>query len=73
MPPVTALQRLHLSQEQWATHSDLAVLKDYAAELLKARGDKPPRLEDLIAQGYDNLRECLPTSQDQMVSGVFSP
>jgi hypothetical protein len=64
MPPVNALRRLSIAPEHWATHADLAVLKNYATEVLKAVGDKPPRLEDLVAQGYDNLRECLPTSQD---------
>jgi len=72
MPPVNALRRLSIAPEQWTTHRDLAVLKNYAAAVLKAGGDKPPRLEDLVAQGYDNLRECLPTSLEQMVSGVSS-
>jgi hypothetical protein len=71
MPPVNALRRLSIAPEQWATHPDLAVLKNYAAEVLKS-GGKPPRLEDFVSQGYDNLRECLPNSQEQMVSGLFS-
>jgi len=40
--------------------------------MVKAVGGKPPRLEDFMAQGYDNLRECLPAPEDQMVSGVPS-
>ena len=73
MPPVNALRRLSIVPDHWATHADLAALKNHAAAVLKAgRRHQPPRLEDLMAQGYDNLRECLPTSQEQMVSGVFS-
>jgi hypothetical protein len=60
MPPVTALQRLHLSPEQWAGHPDLGVLKSYTADLLASQNGKPARLEDLAAKGYDNLRACSP-------------
>ena len=63
MPPVTALQRLHLSPEQWAGHPDLAVLKSYTADLLASQSRKPARLEDLAAKGYDNLRACSPPAK----------
>jgi hypothetical protein len=62
MPPGTALRRLNLTPERWATHADLAVLKDYAAAILKARDGTAPQLDDLLSRGYDNLGECLPTS-----------
>ena len=61
MPPVTALQRLHLSPEQWAGHADLALLKSYSADLVTSQNGKPARLEDLAAKGYDNLRACTPS------------
>jgi hypothetical protein len=60
MPPVTALQRLHLSPEQWAGHADLALLKSYSADLVTSQNGKPARLEELAAKGYDNLRACAP-------------
>ena len=58
MPPVTALQRLHLSSEQWAGHADLALLKSYTAGLVTSQSGKPARLEDLATKGYDSLRAC---------------
>ncbi|WHZ13564.1 MAG: hypothetical protein OJF52_000396 [Nitrospira sp.] len=61
MPPITELQRLNLSPEQWADHADLASMKSYSAEWLKSQGETP-RLEGLAAKGYDNLRECMPPS-----------
>ena len=61
MPPVTALQRLHLSPEQWAGHADLALLKSYSADLMTSQDGKPARLEDLATKGYDNLRACVPS------------
>lgn len=61
MPPITELQRLNLSPEQWADHADLASMKSYSAEWLKSQGETP-RLEGLAAKGYDNLRECMPSS-----------
>jgi hypothetical protein len=60
MPPVSALRRLNLSPEQWSSHGDLSVLTNYAADLVKARTGAAPRLDDLIAHGYDNLIDCLP-------------
>ncbi|MGH7230548.1 MAG: hypothetical protein ACREJU_04220 [Nitrospiraceae bacterium] len=73
MPPVNALRRLEIAPEQWASHADLAALKNYAAGVLKI-GGALPRLEDLITQGYDNLRECLPAPEAsaQMVSEVMT-
>lgn len=62
MPPVTALQRLHLSPEQWAGHADLALLKSYTADLMTSQSGKPARLEDLATKGYDNLRACVPST-----------
>lgn len=61
MPPITALQRLNLTPEQWAGHADLALMKSYSAESLQSQGGTP-RLEGLATRGYDDLRECLPPS-----------
>lgn len=61
MPPVTALQRLHLSPEQWAGHADFALLKSHSADLVKTQNGKPARLEDLVTKGYDSLRPCMPS------------
>lgn len=69
MPPGTALRRLNLTPERWAAHADLAVLKDYAAAVLKARDGTPPRLDDLLSRGYDNLSDCLPSSESQAATG----
>jgi mono/diheme cytochrome c family protein len=63
MPPITSLQRLHLSPEEWAGHADLALLKSYTADLVKSQGGKPVRLEDLATKGYDNLRACVPSAE----------
>ncbi len=70
MPPGTALQRLNLTPERWAAHADLAGLKDYAAAVLKARDGTPPRLDHLLSRGYDNLSNCLPSSETQPATGV---
>ncbi|HJR75676.1 MAG TPA: hypothetical protein VJ805_01850 [Nitrospiraceae bacterium] len=58
MPPVTALQRVHLSPEQWAGHADLGLLKSYTADLLASQTGTQMRLADLAAKGYDNLQPC---------------
>jgi hypothetical protein len=63
MPPATALRRLEVAPEQWVGHPDLAMLTRYTADLLRGAGGKPPHLDDLITQGYDSLRECLPASK----------
>jgi hypothetical protein len=69
MPPGTALRRHHLTPERWAAHADLAALKEYAAAVLKARDGTPPRLDDLLSRGYDNLSDCLPPSDSQVETG----
>ncbi len=60
MPPVRALRRLHLDPEEWPRNPDLALLRQYVAGLLRAQAGAPPRLEEMTARGYENLRECLP-------------
>lgn len=62
MPPITSLQRLRLSPEEWASHTDLALLKSYTAGLVGSQGGKPVRLEDLAMKGYDNLSACVQTT-----------
>jgi hypothetical protein len=63
MPPGTALKRWNMSPEQWTAHADLAMLKQYAADILKDGSDHIVSLKDLASQGYDNLRECLPPTE----------
>jgi hypothetical protein len=60
MPPVQALRRLHLDPAEWPGNPDLMLLRQHAADLLKGQTGAAPRLEDLTARGYENLRECLP-------------
>lgn len=62
MPPIGALQRLHLSPVQWSNHAGLRILKKYAADALQSSNGRAPQLWDFIAQGYDTLRDCLPPS-----------
>ena len=62
MPPAVGLVRLNLSPEQWPTHSDLAALKNAAAQGLNPDGTMPSRNE-LLSQEYDTLRECLPATR----------
>jgi hypothetical protein len=69
MPPGNALHRLGITPDEWGSHADLALLKKYATDIWRS-GAKPPQVEELVTKGYDNLRECLPTSQDRMVSDV---
>ena len=58
--PVHALRRLHLDPAEWPDHPDLLLLRQHAADLLRAQTGAAPRLEGLTARGYENLRECLP-------------
>jgi len=59
MPPVHALRRLHLEPEAWPGNPDLLLLRQHVAELLRAQTGAVPRLDDLTARGYENLRGCL--------------
>jgi hypothetical protein len=60
MPPVQALRRLHLDPAEWPGNPDLTLLRQHVADLLRGQTGAAPRLEDLTARGYENLRECLP-------------
>jgi len=59
MPPVHALRRLHLEPGDWPDHPDLHLLRRHAADRLRAETGAPPRIEELTARGYENLRECM--------------
>ncbi|HEX4960364.1 MAG TPA: hypothetical protein VF173_05970 [Thermoanaerobaculia bacterium] len=63
MPPINALRRLHLEPADWPQSPDLLLLREHAAALLHAQTGAPPRLEELTARGYENLRECLATGK----------
>jgi hypothetical protein len=69
MPPAAALRRLDLSPQQWTAHPDLALLKSYSAGLVASPDGKPVRFETLAANGYDNLRACLPSGGPTMAAG----
>lgn len=59
MPPLQSLPSLGLEAETWPTAPDLALLRQHAAGLLRSGTGAAPRLEDLQARGYENLRSCL--------------
>jgi hypothetical protein len=63
MPPVHALSGFGLAAETWPGDPALALLRGYAAELLRAGTGTAPRLEDLEARGYESLRSCLPPQE----------
>jgi hypothetical protein len=60
MPPVHALTGRGLTAESWPADPALALLRQHAAGLLRAETGAAPRLVDLEARGYENLRSCLP-------------
>lgn len=59
MPPVHSLSGLGLEANSWPEDPALALLRHYAAGLVKTQTGKEPRLADLEARGYENLRNCL--------------
>jgi hypothetical protein len=63
MPPFTSLHRQHLSPKEWVDHSDLTVLENYVADILRIESGTLPELKDLTSKGYDNLPLCLPQAQ----------
>ena len=63
MPPVHALAGLGVAAETWPEASALALLRQYSAGLVRAETGKEPRLADLEARGYENLRRCLATTR----------
>lgn len=63
MPPLQALPQLGLDQAGWQAHPDLAALQEYAQQLLTTQTGERPKLEALVARGYENLRPCLTRSE----------
>lgn len=63
MPPVHALPGLGLSAETWPADPALALLRQHAADLIRARGGAP-QLDALEARGYESLASCLGTRTD---------
>lgn len=62
MPPVAGLDR---KQKPARRQAELADLKQWAAKQLEQESGKAPRIEDLMARGYWNLRSCLPPKETQ--------
>jgi hypothetical protein len=56
MPPVHALSSLGLAA---GTDPALALIRQQAADLLRAETGREPRLAELEARGYESLRSCL--------------
>jgi hypothetical protein len=61
MPPVHALPGLGLSADTWPSDPAFALLRQHAAELVRAGGGAAPRREALEARGYESLASCLGT------------
>jgi hypothetical protein len=59
MPPENALHGFNLSSTSWREGGELATLSAYVSELLRTETGKAPRLDELLADGYENLRPCL--------------
>ncbi len=59
MPPIHSLPGLGLAAETWPGAPYLALLQQHAASLVRAETGAAPRLEDLEARGYENLKSCL--------------
>lgn len=57
--PKTPMPPLGLAPEAWPEDPALALLRRYAAGLIKAETGKEPRFADLDARGYENLTNCL--------------
>jgi hypothetical protein len=60
MPPHHALHGFRVPPDAWRDSSALAALKSYVQRALEAETGKPPRLDELMRSGYENLRACLP-------------
>ena len=60
MPPDYALYGLHSSPERWRDSTELAALEGYVKRALEVENGKAPRVDELLARGYENLRSCLP-------------
>jgi hypothetical protein len=61
MPPLSALPQLGIPLEPWPDHADLRAMTEYVGGLLRAQTGQEPRIEDLMARNYEQLRGCLPT------------
>ena len=62
MPPVHALAGFGRTPEAWRVGGELSALKTYVSETLQSQTGKPPRVEELVGRGYENLRTCLPAA-----------
>ena len=59
MPPELAVIARGIDLDRWRAESELAALVAHAAGVLQARTGKPPRLDELLARGYEALPACL--------------
>jgi mono/diheme cytochrome c family protein len=60
MPPDVALHRMEVSADAWRDGEPLATLWQSTWERLRAETGRPPQLDGLLRDGYENLRACLP-------------
>lgn len=59
MPPVHALPGLGLAADTWPGAPELELLRQHAADLVRAGSGEAPRFEALRAGGYESLKRCL--------------
>ena len=57
MPPVLSVAS---ASGLWQVGEEYHRMLDYLGGVLKARRGARPSLDDLVARGYENLRDCLP-------------
>jgi hypothetical protein len=59
MPPTAALERLHLSSEEWPDHADLRALREYVRGILDSERSRASRSGSPAQRPYEQLRPCL--------------
>ena len=62
MPPLNALTGFGIDEASWRNTAALAQLNAYVDEALKKQSTNPAGVRTMLAQGYENLRPCLPDS-----------
>ena len=62
MPPALALAGFGVAPDAWRGGGDLSALRAYVSSVLQSQTGKPPRIDELVGRGYENLRACLPAA-----------
>ena len=57
MPPLVSIAS---ASSLWHVGDEYHRMLDYVGGVLEARRGARPSLDDLLARGYENLRDCLP-------------